>query len=362
MVYHTNMSSICLSMIVKNEAHCIIKCLESIKQFINYWIICDTGSTDGTQNIIREYLKDIPGELYEHVWESFEANRNLALNLSYNKSDYILWIDADDILNINNPSNISKLIDPIYNIEIYHGDIIYKRPHLIRNDIKCKWVGVLHEYLEMPPGIAINTLKDSNIIFGGIGNRSKDPNKYVNDALVFEKALLTDPANSRYTFYCAQSYRDAKNFKKAIEFYEKRISMGDWIEEQFTSAFEIAKIFEILQQDNVSLIESAYLRAHNLCPTRAEALCYLSAYCRRNKLYDKAYFYSKTASVIAVPLNGLFVELNCYKWKIIDELAISAFYIGKKEEAKYLNLALISSGSLPKSEIDRIKTNLNYCL
>ena len=46
-------------MIVKNEAHCIIRCLESIKPYINYWVICDTGSTDGTQNVIKEYLKEI---------------------------------------------------------------------------------------------------------------------------------------------------------------------------------------------------------------------------------------------------------------------------------------------------------------
>ena len=41
---------IALSMIVKDETHCIERCLESISQYIDYWIICDTGSTDGTQD------------------------------------------------------------------------------------------------------------------------------------------------------------------------------------------------------------------------------------------------------------------------------------------------------------------------
>lgn len=355
------MSTICLSMIVKNEAHCIIKCLESVKQFINYWVICDTGSTDGTQEIIKNYLKDIPGELHEHKWENFEYNRNLALNLSYDKSNYIFWIDADDTVIFNSNSKLKNLKEPTYDVEIKHGNIVYKRPHLIRNDIKCKWVGVLHEYLEFTPNQDSYTLNDFYIKFGGVGSRSKDPQKYSKDALIFEKALLKDPDNSRYIFYCAQSYRDAGNFKKAIEYYEKRIDADGWVEEQFISALEIAKLLYIINPNNIELIESAFLRAHNISPNKAEALCHLSAFCRKNNLFNKAYFYSKVASTISKPIDGLFVELECYEWRVMDELAIAAFYIGKKEEARLLNQALLSSGKLPQSEIDRIKANLRFC-
>ena len=57
------MTKICLNMIVKNEAHVIRRGLDTVKPFIHHWVIVDTGSTDGTQEIIREHLKDIPGEL-----------------------------------------------------------------------------------------------------------------------------------------------------------------------------------------------------------------------------------------------------------------------------------------------------------
>ena len=73
--------TICLNMIVKNEAHVIERCLISVKHLINYWVIVDTGSTDGTQQIIRDFLKEIPGELYEKLWVNFSHNRNEALNL-----------------------------------------------------------------------------------------------------------------------------------------------------------------------------------------------------------------------------------------------------------------------------------------
>jgi glycosyltransferase involved in cell wall biosynthesis len=54
-------------MIVKNESHIIAETLRCLKEKIRfqYWVICDTGSTDGTQQIIQETLKDIPGELHE---------------------------------------------------------------------------------------------------------------------------------------------------------------------------------------------------------------------------------------------------------------------------------------------------------
>jgi glycosyltransferase involved in cell wall biosynthesis len=87
-------------MIVKNESHIIEKTLENLAKYItfDYWAICDTGSTDGTQDIIKKYFaeKGIPGELFQDEWSDFGTNRTLALQAGYNKSDYILIFDADE--------------------------------------------------------------------------------------------------------------------------------------------------------------------------------------------------------------------------------------------------------------------------
>src|SRR5664279_2126140 len=89
---------ICLSMIVKNESAVIERCLRSVKPWIHAWAISDTGSSDGTQDIVRKFMADLPGELIERPWVDFSTNRNQALELACKYGDYALIIDADEIL------------------------------------------------------------------------------------------------------------------------------------------------------------------------------------------------------------------------------------------------------------------------
>ena len=58
-------NTICLNMIVKNESKIITRLFDSVYKIIDYYCICDTGSTDDTIDIIKEYFKgkNIPGEI-----------------------------------------------------------------------------------------------------------------------------------------------------------------------------------------------------------------------------------------------------------------------------------------------------------
>ena len=352
--------TVCLSMIVKNEAHCITQCLESVKPYIDYWVICDTGSKDNTPQIINQVLSDIPGEIHYHEWLDFSTNRNKSLELARPHADYILVIDADDFLQVELSEIFNNLIAPAYNIKIKHETITYDRIQLFRAGIDAVYKDVLHEYL-FCPNIKPENLYGCHIVFGGTGSRSSDPYKYIKDTMILEKAMQNDPNNSRYVFYAAQSYRDAARPMTALDLYLKRCTMGGWIEEEYIALLEAAKIMDMLFPHNIMQIEDVYLAAFNKIPNRVESLVYLSAACRKHRTFQKSYFYASIGSKISIPGSGLFIETDCYNWKIFDELAISAYYIGKIKDAKMLNIALLESNLLPKTEITRIQNNLSLC-
>src|ERR1700679_683387 len=131
--------NICLNMIVKNEASVIRRCIDSVRPIVDHWVIVDTGSTDGTQDIIRGHLRDLPGELHERPWRDFAHNRSEALELARGKSDHILIIDADDTLEIAPGTALPRLTADSYVIEIRDSSLVYKRTQLVRSALPWRY-------------------------------------------------------------------------------------------------------------------------------------------------------------------------------------------------------------------------------
>ena len=80
------MATLCLCMIVRNESHVIRRALESVRGIIDYWVICDTGSSDSTPIEILAALAGIPGELHGAAWVNFGHNRTDVLRLARGKA------------------------------------------------------------------------------------------------------------------------------------------------------------------------------------------------------------------------------------------------------------------------------------
>ena len=87
------MKEISLCMIVKDEEKVIGRCLESVKDLVDEIIIVDTGSKDKTKEIVSKFTDKI----YDFEWVNDFAK---ARNFSFSKAtkDYILWLDADDVI------------------------------------------------------------------------------------------------------------------------------------------------------------------------------------------------------------------------------------------------------------------------
>ena len=94
--------TLCLNMIVKNESKIIKRLFDSVLPLIDSYCICDTGSTDDTVSMIETYFKEknIPGKVVFEPFKNFCHNRNFAMQSAIGMSDYLLFMDADMLLEI----------------------------------------------------------------------------------------------------------------------------------------------------------------------------------------------------------------------------------------------------------------------
>lgn len=359
------MHYLCLNMIVKDESHIIKETLESVVKYIDYYVISDTGSTDDTISIIKNFFdeKGILGEIYNDKWVDFGHNRSLALEHAHGKSEYIWVIDADDIIVGN--MDVSNLTLDYYYIK-FGNDFSYNRPNIFKNfkDYKWKYIGKLHEYAscDKPNMISGKINGDYYLKSRRLGNRNKDPNKYLNDALILEEELIKNPNNPRNTFYCARSYFDHGDYEKAIYFFTKRLSLGGYEDEIFYSLYQIALSQHNLKYD-WKIVESSYMMAYNHSKHRLEPIYEIARHYRLNNDYNNAHKYTSIGIKIPYPPDkSLFVSSSLYKWKIVEEYALSSYYTNRFNESLKAYSFLINIKNLDDIALKRIQNGYNFAM
>jgi glycosyltransferase involved in cell wall biosynthesis len=350
--------TVCLNMIVKNESSVICRCLQSVKHLIDYWVIFDTGSSDGTQKIIKDFMQDVPGELHESPWVDFAYNRNEVLEIARKKADYSLFIDADEYW-VGEHFKLPPLTKDFYYIKVKHGSSSYNRVGLISNHLFWKWEGVLHEALICSQAKNFQTLEGIYNQLTPEGARSKDPNKYQKDAEVLEKAVAKEPNNARYIFYLAQSYKDAGMYEKALQNYQKRITLGGWDEEIFWSMFQIGYLKEALKKP-LEDVSNSYFSSFLYRPSRAEPLYQIAFLNRCAENYLKGYKFAKKGLTIPKSNDILFVEPWVYEYGLLLEFSICAYWIKRYTEAWLASQLLLTNTNLPDNVRECVENNLKW--
>jgi glycosyltransferase involved in cell wall biosynthesis len=355
--------TICLNMIVKDESEVIEKCLGSFKHLIDYWVIVDTGSKDRTQEIIRTFMKDIPGELHERPWVDFSTNRNEALAFAKDKGDYLLLIDADEILVFSDNFTLPNLNEDCYSFTVRSlGAADCKRKGLINNHLDWKWEGMIHEDLVCPQAKSFENLKNvTNICNASTGARSKDSEKFLKDAHILEKALKEDPTNSRYAFYLAQSYLNASKYEQALKNFEIRIKMkSNDIQETYLAMYNMGMTQEKLNDPDSAL--KTFFKTYEIRPTRAEPLLRCAIIYRKMGNYLLGYLLSKYALTLPYPADDLCIEYLTYDHALLIEFANCALLSGHYQEGLYACTQLLANQNLPSEIRTQVVSNLEFAI
>ncbi|MFC7266034.1 glycosyltransferase [Streptomyces lutosisoli] len=315
--------TICLCMIVKNESRVIERCLGSVRHLIDTWVISDTGSTDGTQDLIRKTLDGIPGELHEEPWVDFGHNRTQNIRHARGKADFLLTIDADHVMRQDAP--LPRLTATSYMIRYDTPGTQHRFKHLMRGDWAWRYEGVTHEYpCTDEPDVQENL--DALVIEDHADGGCRS-DKFERDARLLRGELARDPANTRTVFYLANTERDLGHAEEAIALYERRAEMGGWVEEVYCSLLE-AGLLKAERTGDWPGAMDAFSRAWESRPQRLEASYELASRLRLQGRYHTAHAILGAAVGRPEPDDLLFTKGWVYRWGLLFEFSITAYWVG----------------------------------
>jgi tetratricopeptide (TPR) repeat protein len=338
--------TLCLNMIVKNESKIITRLFDSVLPIIDTYCICDTGSTDDTVNIIKQYFdsKNIKGVVVVEPFKDFAYNRNFALQSCLGLSDYVLLLDADMVLEVRNFKKVMLRDYDLCNVLQGNDNFYYQNVRILKNNGAFHYVGVTHEYVSSPSGTKSKSFGKNDLFISDLGDGGCKSDKFERDVRLLEGAIALEPNHDRYHFYLANSYLDLGNNEKAIENYEKRIKIGGWDQEVWYSYYKLG--FAHKRMGNIEKAISAWMDGFNFLPNRVENLYEIIYHYRvisKQKLANL--FYQTAKDIVNLNLNRddyLFLHNDVYKYKLDVEFTIIACYIGVKninnEVVKILNV------------------------
>lgn len=316
------MSDISLCMIVKNEEKVLSRCLESVKDAVDEIIIVDTGSTDKTKKIALDYTEKV----YDFEWiDDFSAARNYSFSKA--TKDYILWLDADDIITAENSAKLIELKENLNNTDAvmmkyntaFDEDgkptFSFYRERLIKRTAPHSWKGKVHEVI----------VYSGTTIYSDIAVDHKSVKKIYStrNLDIYEKHLSSEEKlNSRDKFYFGRELYYHKKYNRAIEILTDFLedSTG-WIENKIEACRILSYCCSETENTDKALrvLFSSFI--YDL--PRAEICCDIGNLFMKSENYSNAIYWFETALNMSPKQdNGSFIDLDAYGYLPCIQLCV----------------------------------------
>lgn len=328
------MRSLSVCMIVKNEEDVLDRCLTCAMGFADELIIVDTGSTDKTKEIAARFTSCV----YDFAWvDDFAAARNFSFSKA--TGDYVMWLDADDVIDEKNQTGIKNLmacLDPSvdmvmmkYNVGFDEDDnptFSYERERIMKRAKQYQWLGAIHEVIS-PSGIIIH----SELSISHKKIRANEPQRNLR---IFEKLLSEGKQlDPRQTYYYARELYYNDRISAAITQFEVFLNEGKgWIENNISACKDLAACYARMGEDEQAL--HALFRSFTFDAPRAELCCEIGRHLLNRQLYRAAIFwYELAASSTIDDQSGGFYLADCYGYIPYMQLCVCYDKLGERERA-----------------------------
>lgn len=329
--------TISLCMIVRNEEIALAQCLASVHNIVDEIIIVDTGSTDRTKEIARQYQ----ARIFDFKWiDDFAAARNYAFSQA--TQEYILWLDADDVIEskdqrllVELKKTLTRDVDSVtmhYVLMVDDkGNVTssLRRNRLVRRDRGFKWYGPVHEYLEV----------GGHIIHSDVCVTHKKDKAYTDRNLrIYEKRLAEgEQFTPRDLYYFANELRDHSRFEEAAHGYMKFLQTEQgWVEDNIQACRKMAECYGKLGQRTEQFM--ALFRSFFYDKPRAEICCAIGAMWVESGHFQQAKYWFEQATLLpADEAQMSMVEPSSWTWVPHLQLCVCHDRLGDIERACYHN-------------------------
>jgi glycosyltransferase involved in cell wall biosynthesis len=358
-----------LAVIARDEEHSLPALLATCNGAFDQVVLVDTGSKDATVQRFTEWAQTQPStrcEVEHFAWiDDFSAARQRADDLL--DTEWKVWADCDDeILGATHLRELAAAAPPDvagfrfgydYARDAGGSSTCYtKRERMVRSG-HGRWVGRVHEVQTIEGRLEDVAPEVAEWIHHRERKASTGGGRPTGrDIQLLTEALEEDPNDPRTVFYLAQSNRDAGHRTRAIELYLRRAEMGGWSEEVFYSLYQagVLRAQDGNQMEGMRLL----LQAWELRPSRVEPLYELAWRMRAGGDHRSAYLFARQGLDRPEPDDSLFVERWIYRWGLLFECSISAYWVGEVVEAEQACLRLLALADLPESNRKQTQMNL----
>ncbi|RIX53949.1 glycosyltransferase family 2 protein [Paenibacillus nanensis] len=331
------MISISLCLIVKNEQSTLGRCLDSVREAVDEIVIADTGSTDGTKEIAANYTDRI----YDYRWsDDFAAARNFCFDQA--QTDYILWLDADDVLLDEDREKLLRLkkeikdtVDAVSMIYHYAFDefgnvtLSLRRNRLVKRARGFRWHGPVHEYLAVSGSIL-----SSDIVV----THRRTHVQSARNLTIFENRMRRGELFSpRDLYYYANELLDHGMDEKAADKYEQFLATGQgWSEDVISACLKLADIYSRMRQPEKQI--AMLWKTFDYGEPRAECCCRLGHFFMERDRPEEASFWYRLATRLEKPKDCWGFLQDAY-WTWVPHLQLCVCYcrIGDFGKAYYHN-------------------------